>query len=98
MFVTMSDAQPARLDRTTDEIIGANVHMLIWRAGDTQTAVARALGLEKSALGLKLRGRRPWYGAEIAAVARHYGVDEGALFKRNPEVGRTGLEPVTDGL
>lgn len=79
-------ATSAGASRNVDLTIGTNVHMLMWRRGETQAALAPYLGINPAALSHKIRGRRPWFAGEIAAVARRYGVDEGDLFKKLPGV------------
>ncbi len=81
------DETPAR---NLDAIIGANIHMLMWAAQESQSKIAPVWGMTQAALSLKLRGKRPWFAAEIDIAARYFGVTRDALF-----VGPTGLEPMT---
>ena len=46
-----------RASREADARVGERAHMLIWRAGKTQGAIAEAIGIESTALGKKLRGK-----------------------------------------
>lgn len=66
---------------TADSIIGRNVDFLIWRARETQTALAKDLEITPGALSHKLNGRRPWTASEIERVARRYRVSIDSLFK-----------------
>ena len=69
-----------------DVRIGANVHTLMWRAQEKQAALAVQWGMSQAALSLKLRGRRPWFAAEIDAAARHYKVTRDELFTKLPDL------------
>jgi hypothetical protein len=66
-----------------DEVIGENVHRLMWRAKENQTYLAPLLGMKQASLSLKLRGKRAWFAQEIAAAANHFGVSIDALFGAN---------------
>ena len=77
----MSEINPrAYADRSVDVIIGENVHRLMWRNGDTQLSMAPLLGMTQGALSNKLKGKRPWFAAEIDAVVARYNVTHGDLF------------------
>ncbi len=65
-----------------DQVIGANIHTLMWRNQDSQSKIAPMWGMTQAALSLKLRGKRPWFAAEIDAAARHYRVTRDALFMK----------------
>lgn len=78
--MSIESAIPAHRDRSVDTVIGENVHRLMWRAGESQNRIADQLGMTQGALSLKLRGKRPWFAAEIDAAARHYGVTRDQLF------------------
>ena len=99
--MTIEQSAPVFTERTADQVIGENVHRLMWRAQESQSSLAPKWGMTQAALSLKLRGRRPWFAAEIAAAARYFGVSVSALFEadddltRNAGVGPTGLEPMT---
>ena len=69
MTVTM----PNSARRSPDALAGERAHMLMWTRGESQGSVADAVGMERTQLGRKLRGARPWYLSEIVAVARHLG-------------------------
>jgi transcriptional regulator with XRE-family HTH domain len=81
----------------TDEIVGARAHMLMWRTGKSQAAVSAALNMAKSQLSRKLRGGRPWYAHEIAALARVLGTSVAYLYGEtdDPSAPPPGLEPGT---
>lgn len=72
----------ALIEVDLDEVIGENVHQLMWRGHISQTAFAPLLNLTQSGLSHKLRGRRPWTAAEINAAALHFGVSRDSLFSR----------------
>ncbi len=83
----MSNAQPApRPEPSADEIIGENVHRLMWRAGLSQSELAPQWGMTQASLSLKLRGKRPWFASEINAAAGHFRVTRDALFLKLPDV------------
>lgn len=78
--MSIEPVAPAHRDRSVDVTIGENVHRLMWRAHESQNKVAAAFGMTQGALSLKIRGKRPWFAAEIDAAARHYKVTRDALF------------------
>ena len=83
----MTNAEPQpRNERTIDQVIGANVHTLMWNRGETQTKVAPLWGMDQTTLSAKLRGKRPWFAVEIDAAARHYGVTRDSLFSELPHL------------
>lgn len=84
----MTNVEPSPEGRpaaTVDEIVGENVHRLMWRARESQTAVAELLGMTQGALSHKLRGRRPWFASEIDFMADRYSVTHSQLFEQTPE-------------
>lgn len=85
--MSIESAARAYSDRTIDTLIGENVHRLMWRAQESQNRVAEAFGMTQPALSLKLRGKRPWFAAEIDAAARHYGVTRDELFSADFQPG-----------
>lgn len=87
-IVIMTNALAVAPEPSTsvDAVIGANVHVLMWRAQEPQTRLAPLLGITQSALSNKLRGKRPWFAAEIDWVARHYHVTRDALFSKLPDL------------
>jgi BetR domain-containing protein len=82
--MTNAQTDSASEPRTTDEIIGANVHTLMWNRRETQTMVAPLWGMDQTTLSNKLRGKRPWFASEIVAAAARYGVPVGELFSERP--------------
>jgi hypothetical protein len=64
-----------------DQVIGENVHRLMWRAQENQSQLAPKWGMSQPTLSLKLRGRRPWFASEIDMAARHFGVSRDSLFE-----------------
>ncbi len=69
-----------------DEIIGENIHRLMWKARLTQTQLAMRLGMTQGALSRKLRGDRPWFAGEIKSAADTFKVPVGALFSQLPDL------------
>ena len=67
---------------TTDELIGANVHSLMWSRHVKRDEMASALGLTTRTLAGKMRGRIAWSADDIAAAAQLLEVDPGRLFNR----------------
>lgn len=65
---------------TTDQIIGENVHRLMWRNHIRQDSIYRALGVSRSTFAKKLRGEIAWLAKDIDAAAKTLGVEPGALF------------------
>jgi hypothetical protein len=74
-------AASAPAQRTADQVIGENVHRLMWRAQESQSALAPKWGMTQASLSLKLRGKRPWFAQEIASAARYFNVSVDALFE-----------------
>ena len=71
-----------------DEIVGRNVHMLMWDRQITQVKLGNAVGIDQSSLAKKLRGKRGWSLDEVNAVAAELGTTIGALctpWDLNPE-------------
>ncbi len=81
-----ADSAALQPEMDLDVRIGANVHTLMWRAQEKQAALAVQWGMSQAALSLKLRGRRPWFAAEIDAAARHYKVTRDELFTKLPDL------------
>ena len=95
-----------------DAEVGERITTLRKRAGITQKALAGALGVTEGTMSEKIAAG-PWYAWEIAVVADKvnstieviYGAVDmppapvsSLVGRRRTRVGRTGLEPVTDGL
>ncbi|QDZ16712.1 helix-turn-helix transcriptional regulator [Humibacter ginsenosidimutans] len=72
--MTMQQQKPAPSRDSMDIVVGRNVHMLMWDRHMTQAQMGDVLGLEQSALGRKLRGKRGWSLDEVAAAAEFFGV------------------------
>lgn len=89
-----------------DAEVGRRVHMLMWSTKLTQTDFAPRIGLTQAGLSKKLRGERGWSVGELVSVAAALGTTVAYLVGETLDitgpdsepVGRTGLEPVTDGL
>jgi transcriptional regulator with XRE-family HTH domain len=78
---------------TTDEVIGANCHELMWRKRVKQSEMCEAMGLSRSSLNKKLRGQVAWSAQDIDKAARFLGEEPGRLFA----VAGAGFEPATSG-
>ena len=87
---------------------GDRVVALMWPRRLSQTQLAAEIGVNRTLFSLKLRGQRQWYLREVAALAKALNTTVAYLIGESDEVrptdqssyevGRTGLEPVTDGL
>ena len=66
---------------TVDEVIGRNVHHLMWEKRIKQQAVYEAIGVTRGSLHRRLRGETPWTARDIEATARILDVDPGRLFR-----------------
>lgn len=64
---------------TLDQLVGRNVHMILWERDLDQKDIAPKLGMQQSALSKKLRGRRKWTLDEIWTIAETLGVDPRTL-------------------
>ncbi len=91
--MTSTASSPVYSRREIDSIIGENIHRLMWRAQESQVQIAETLGISQSALSNKLHGKRPWFAAEIDAMAGRYRVTPGSLFKELPHQD-SDLEPI----
>lgn len=103
LLVAYSDDMNTRSEKVEDSndvdaVIGRNVDFLIWRTRQTQSSVARAMGVTPGSLSHKLNGRRPWSATEIAWAAGRFGVTVDALFRTDGVVGPEGLEPPTSSV
>ena len=78
---------------TIDQVIGSNVHELMWRQRVKQAAMLNALGVSRSTLTKKLRGDITWMAKDIEKAAEVLNVDPGRLFS----VAGAGFEPATSG-
>jgi transcriptional regulator with XRE-family HTH domain len=59
--------------------IAAEVRAAIARAGLRQTAVADAVGMSRTAMGYRLKGRYPFTIDELYAISSYLGVPIGTL-------------------
>lgn len=73
-----------------DAAISAAVHALLAESGESVADLAYHTRISVASLYRKLGGQASWKAADLGAVARHYGVMPGDLF-RGPEV--TGRPP-----
>ena len=58
---------------------------MMWDRRITQTALGRAIGIDQSNLGKRLRGERGWSLDDLQAVARALGTTMGYLLGENDE-------------
>lgn len=77
---------------TTDEVVGRNVHHMMWDRRIRQRRVYEAMGLSRGSLAKKLRGEVTWSADDIATAARIIGVDPGRLFIDSVPEPRSGGE------
>ena len=70
---------------TVDEVIGRNVHHLLWDKRIEQSRMVEAMGVSRATLHKKMRGETTWLGRDIDAAAKVLGVDPGRLFKVTEE-------------
>ena len=58
---------------------GKNVRAEMARAGVTQAALAKALGLSQAAISARLLGKTPFDINELTTIAEHLGVEVSVL-------------------
>lgn len=61
-------------ETTPDQVVATNIRAELARAGISQTAAARALGLADSSLSRRLNGRHSFRVSELYALADLIGV------------------------
>jgi transcriptional regulator with XRE-family HTH domain len=66
---------------SVDEVIGTNVHHLMWEKHIRQRSLYDAMGVSRGSLHRKMRGEVAWLARDVAAAARVLGVDPGRLFE-----------------
>jgi transcriptional regulator with XRE-family HTH domain len=64
---------------TADQLIGERIHHLMWRKRMTQGQLAARLGLTQTGVSKKVHGERPWFAAELIAVAEALNTQVSAL-------------------
>jgi len=69
---------------TTDEVIGRNVHHLMWDRHIQHRAVYESMGVTRFTLAKKLRGDVRWSAEDVAVAASVLGVDPGSLYEGVP--------------
>jgi hypothetical protein len=74
--MTVTDIDAVRVDRT----IGTVVKILARARGESVKAAGAAIGLSYSAINERLVGKRHFLAYEVAALARHFGVDPTVFF------------------
>ena len=62
-------AQRKHASRELDAAIGERAHLMIWRARQTQTAIARQIGVDPTGFGKKLKGQNGWAVQELVNLA-----------------------------
>lgn len=75
-----------------DAAIGDRVHQRMWRAQLSNTEVARALGVDRAALGRRLRGRTSWRVTDLLIVAELLGVTLEQLLPSREEIAALAAE------
>ena len=68
-----------------DVAVGRRVHHLMWDRRITQTALGRALKIDQSGVGRRLRGETGWTLDHLAAAANALGTTMGYLLGENDE-------------
>ena len=101
-------SNPEQIGDFGELVRGDRVVALMWPRRISQTQLAAEIGVNRSLLSLKLRGQRQWYLREVTELAKALNTTVAYLIGESDEVrptsaatdqvGRTGLEPVTDGL
>ena len=97
-----------QIDASRSEVVSTRVHHLQFiNARLSQRALALRLGSPAASLSNKITGRTAWNLDELYVLCEVFDVSADYLLGRTPIdsakpnpslVGRTGLEPVTDGL
>jgi transcriptional regulator with XRE-family HTH domain len=73
-----------------DQMIGERVHIAMWRAGVTQSQLARAIHVDQGSVSKRLRGLTPWKVSEVITAAELCGVDFAELMPTHDELGLVG--------
>ena len=83
---------------TVDQQIGMAVDAALWRAGWTQSRLARAAEIDQTTVSRKLAGRRPFLGRELVQIAGLLGIEVAELVQTQenphpagPNGGATGV-------
>lgn len=66
-----------------NEVIGQNVHWLLWRKRGTQRALAAVLGVEPSVMSKKLRGTSAWSAQQVFTAAQFLDSSVAKLYEIN---------------
>lgn len=74
--------------------ISAVVRALLGWHNETQTQLAKILGMSQQALSARIQGQRPWSAADVAALARHFDVSAGTFYEglQNRKIETVGAE------
>ena len=83
-----------------DAAVGRRVHHLMWDRRITQTALGRALNIDQSGVGRRLRGETGWSLNHLAAAASALGTSMAYLLgeDENPQPGGAGGGSSLPGL
>lgn len=65
---------------TVDEVVGRNVHQLIWDRRLKARDLYGPMNLSRSSLAKKMRGEVTWSASDVVIVAQVLGVSPGELF------------------
>lgn len=79
---------PAPVGDDTDSRVRAVVRMLLAAGNQPKDSLAETLGISRTSVYSKLSGTSAFTVAEVAAMARHFGVEPGVFF-----AGPTGILP-----
>lgn len=93
---TAANAMRYALPMSVDEVIGRNVHQIMWDKRIQHRPVYEAMGVTRGSLHKKMRGEVAWLARDIEAAAQVLEVDPGVLFVPAPRIGGV-PDRVTDG-
>lgn len=61
--------------------ISSVVRALLGWHDETQTALAKVLGMSQQALSARINGQRPWSASDVAILARHFKIPAGTFYE-----------------
>ena len=76
-------------------IIAENIRALAARRGETQSSIARAIGIQQATVSLRWRGGRAWPIDDVARVAAFLGTTPWELCQPSPDYGNGGKPTLT---
>lgn len=97
---TMSQSAAAVPSDSLDVAVGRRVHLMMWDRRITQTALGRAMNVDQSGVGRRLRGERGWSLDDLARAAAALGTTMSYLLgeDENPHPGGAGGGSALPGL